>query len=49
MRIPPPTGPTGCPLFDRPDRDIVVQGLQDFLAMPSAGDRGLAWTLASRP
>jgi hypothetical protein len=38
LRIPPPPGPTGCPLFDRPDRDLVVQGLQDLLAMPSAGD-----------
>jgi hypothetical protein len=38
LRIPPPSGPTGCPLFDRPDRDLVVQGLEDLLAMPSAGD-----------
>jgi len=38
LRIPPPPGPTGCPLFDRPDRALVVQGLQDLLAMPSAGD-----------
>ena len=37
-RIPPPSGPTGCPLFDRPDRDIVVRGLQDLLTMPSSGD-----------
>jgi hypothetical protein len=38
FRIPPASGPTGCPLFDRPDRDIVVRGLQDLLAMPSGGD-----------
>ena len=38
LRIPPPPGPTGCPLFDRPDRALVVQSLQDLLAMPSAGD-----------
>ena len=38
LRIPPPPGPTGCPVFDRPDRDIVVRGLQDLLAMPSSGD-----------
>jgi hypothetical protein len=38
LRIPPPPGPTGCPLFDRPDRQLVVQGLQDLLGMPSAGD-----------
>ncbi|HEY5989224.1 MAG TPA: alkaline phosphatase family protein, partial [Streptosporangiaceae bacterium] len=38
LRIPPPPGPTGCPLFDRPDRELVVQGLEDLLAMPSAGD-----------
>jgi hypothetical protein len=37
-RVPPPSGPTGCPLFDRPDRDIVVRGLQDLLSMPSSGD-----------
>lgn len=37
-RIPPTPGPTGCPLFDRPDRAVVVRGLQDLLAMPSAGD-----------
>jgi hypothetical protein len=36
--IPPPPGPTGCPLFDRPDRDAVVRGLRALLAMPSAGD-----------
>jgi hypothetical protein len=38
LRVPPPPGPTGCPLFDRPDRRLVVQGLEDLLAMPSAGD-----------
>jgi hypothetical protein len=38
LRIPPPPGPSGCPAFDRPDRSVVVQGLQDLLAMPSAGD-----------
>ena len=38
LPIPPPPGPTGCPLFDRPDRPLVVQGLQDLLGMPSAGD-----------
>jgi hypothetical protein len=38
IRIPPPPGPTGCPLFDRPDRGLVVQSLQALLAMPSAGD-----------
>jgi len=38
LRIPPPPGPAGCPLFDRPDRDLVVQGLEELLAMPSAGD-----------
>ena len=38
LRIPPPSGDTGCPVFDRPDRDIVVQGLQDLLSMPSSGD-----------
>ncbi|MGH7267632.1 MAG: alkaline phosphatase family protein [Candidatus Rokuibacteriota bacterium] len=38
FRIPPPPGRSGCPLFDRPDRPLVVQGLQDLLAMPSAGD-----------
>jgi hypothetical protein len=25
-------------VFDRPDRDVVVRGLQDLLAMPSSGD-----------
>jgi hypothetical protein len=38
LRIPPPPGPTGCPSFDRPDRALVVQGLEELLAMPSAGD-----------
>ena len=38
FRIPPASGPTGCPLFDRTDRDIVVRGLQDLLGMPSGGD-----------
>lgn len=38
LDIPPPSGPTGCPLFDRPDRDLVVEGLRNLLAMPSAGD-----------
>ncbi len=38
FRIPPASGPTGCPVFDRPDRAIVVRGLQDLLSMPSGGD-----------
>jgi hypothetical protein len=38
VRIPPPPGDTGCPVFDRPDRDIVVRGLEDLLGMPSSGD-----------
>jgi Type I phosphodiesterase / nucleotide pyrophosphatase len=38
IRIPPPPGPTGCPLFDRPDRVLVTEGLRNLLAMPSAGD-----------
>lgn len=38
LRIPPPPGPTGCPVFDRPDREAVLRGLADLLAMPSAGD-----------
>jgi hypothetical protein len=38
FRIPPAPGPTGCPLFDRPDREIVVVGLEDLLGMPSGGD-----------
>jgi hypothetical protein len=38
LRIPPAPGPTGCPVFDRPDRDLVVRGLQDLLEMPSGGD-----------
>jgi hypothetical protein len=25
-------------VFDRPDRDIVVRGLEDLLGMPSSGD-----------
>jgi hypothetical protein len=38
FQIPPPSGDTGCPLFDRPDREIVVRGLEDLLSMPSSGD-----------
>ncbi|MGH7320516.1 MAG: hypothetical protein ACRELA_12935 [Candidatus Rokuibacteriota bacterium] len=38
LRIPPPPGPTGCPLFDRPDQALIARGLQNLLAMPSAGD-----------
>jgi hypothetical protein len=38
FRIPPAPGPTGCPVFDRPDRDVVARGLQDLLDMPSGGD-----------
>jgi hypothetical protein len=38
FQIPPAPGPTGCPLFDRPDREIVARGLQDLLDMPSGGD-----------
>jgi hypothetical protein len=38
LRIPPTLDATGCPLFDRPDRDVVVRALQDLLAMPSGGD-----------
>jgi hypothetical protein len=38
LRIPPAPGVTGCPVFDRPDRDIVVRGMQDLLDMPSSGD-----------
>lgn len=38
FRIPPAPGPTGCPVFDRPDRDVVLAGLQDLLGMPSGGD-----------
>ncbi len=38
FRIPPSPGITGCPLFDRPDREVVVRGLEDLLAMPSGGD-----------
>ena len=37
-RIPPLPGPTGCPLFDRLDRPVVVRSLEDLLAMPSGGD-----------
>lgn len=36
--IPPAPGPTGCPVFDRPDRDIVVRALRELLDMPSGGD-----------
>jgi hypothetical protein len=38
FRIPPAPGATGCPLFDRPDREIVARGLEDLLGMPSGGD-----------
>jgi hypothetical protein len=38
VRTPLPPGPTGCPLFDRPDRELVLRYLGDLLAMPSAGD-----------
>jgi hypothetical protein len=38
ITIPPSPGPTGCPLFDRPDRSLVVEELQNLLAMPSSGD-----------
>ena len=38
IRIPPHPGATRCPVFDRPDRDIVVRGLMDLLEMPSGGD-----------
>lgn len=38
FRVPPEPGPTGCPLFDRADRELVVEGLQALMAMPSAGD-----------
>jgi type I phosphodiesterase/nucleotide pyrophosphatase len=38
FRIPPHPGPTSCPVFDRPDRDVVVRGLLDLLEMPSGGD-----------
>jgi hypothetical protein len=37
-RIPPAPGPSGCPLFDRPDREVVVRALEGLLAMPSSGD-----------
>lgn len=38
VRTPLPPGPTGCPLFDRPDRELLLRHLGDLLAMPSAGD-----------
>jgi hypothetical protein len=38
FRIPPAPGRTGCPVFDRPDRDVVLAGLRDLLDMPSGGD-----------
>ena len=38
ITIPPLQGPTGCPLFDPPDRALVVQELQSLLAMLSSGD-----------
>jgi type I phosphodiesterase/nucleotide pyrophosphatase len=38
FRIPPHPGTTGCPVFDRHDRDVVVRGLLDLLEMPSGGD-----------
>jgi hypothetical protein len=38
LSIPPPPGPTGCPLFDREDRALVAKCLEDLLAMPSTGD-----------
>jgi len=38
LRPPFPPGPTGCPVFDRPDRALVTQSLQELVAMPSAGD-----------
>jgi hypothetical protein len=38
LRIPPHPDVTGCPVFDRPDRDVVVRGLLDLLDMPSSGD-----------
>jgi hypothetical protein len=38
LRIPPRPGLTSCPVFDRPDRDVVVRGLLDLLDMPSGGD-----------
>jgi hypothetical protein len=37
-RTPLPAGPTGCPLFDRSDRELVLRSLTDLLAMPSSGD-----------
>jgi hypothetical protein len=38
LSIPPPPGPTGCPLFDRGDRALVARCLESLLEMPSAGD-----------
>jgi hypothetical protein len=38
LRAPLAPGPSGCPLFDRPDRALVVRELEALLAMPSAGD-----------
>jgi hypothetical protein len=38
IRPPLPDGPTGCPLFDRPDRGLVLRSVSELLAMPSAGD-----------
>ncbi len=37
-RAPLPPGRTGCPLFDRLDRALVVRELEALLAMPRAGD-----------
>jgi Type I phosphodiesterase / nucleotide pyrophosphatase len=37
-RTPLPSGPTGCPVFDRPDRALLVRELEGLLAMPSGGD-----------
>jgi hypothetical protein len=37
-RAPLPAGPTGCPVFDRPDRALVVGELETLLAMRSGGD-----------
>jgi hypothetical protein len=38
FRAPLPAGPSGCPLFDRSDRELVVRELDALLRMPSAGD-----------
>jgi hypothetical protein len=38
IRIPPAPEQTGCPLFDRPDCALVVQGLTDPLSMRNSGD-----------